>query len=226
MLAFARGEPADVTGVADALRRAEGSDAAAAERLIRRLAPGWQIEPAAGEALAEATYPAAYPNTDTVYALSVPGLDLVCGLHFLPGRGGGARLPEHVLAEGAGRRVIYHWMHSGSDSVEIAVWTDGTLTRAIGIDGASGIVEDVGEPLPFEASFPPSEVHPSTFGNEAARALFGFALEGRRAPDDVDPTTVHLHGFHVTDPDGPSLAERQAAMLRAASRMKRISYRR
>ena len=233
MLAFAHGD------IADVLHRPEASDPAAAEELMRRLAPRWQVEPAKGESLAEATY----PPRDTVYVLSVPGLDLVCGLDFL--REGGSSLPEHVLDEGIGRRIVWHRMHSGTDGVEIALWSDGVLVRAVGIDGVNGVVEDVGDPLPFEAPFwagqhpheperfivgagpsPfPTPFHPLAFGNEAVRALFGFTVEGRRLPDDVDPWAVRLHGFRVTDPEAPSLAERQARMRESAARMTLTSYR-
>ncbi|MEZ0110906.1 hypothetical protein ABH920_004921 [Catenulispora sp. EB89] len=93
ILAFAEGD------IVEALRRGETSDPVAAEGLVRRLAPGWQVEPTGGEALAEATYPPA----DTVYVLSVPGLDLICVLDFL--RCNGPALPERVLAEGADRAI-------------------------------------------------------------------------------------------------------------------------
>lgn len=233
LLAFANSD------IADALRRPEACDPAAAEDLVRRLAPGWHVEPADGQVLGEATYPPA----DTVYALSIPGLDLVGGLCFL--RAGASSLPEHVLAEGASRRIVCHRMHSGSDGVEFALWNDGVLVRAIGIDGVNGVVEDVGDPLPFEAPFwagehsyepeeyivgagpsPfPTPFHPLEFGNEAVRALFGFVLEGRPLPGDVDPSAVRLQGFRVTDPEGPTLAERQARMRESAAKMTLTSYR-
>lgn len=233
MMAFADGD------IADVLHRPGTSDPAAAEELVRRLAPGWQVEPVEGESLAEATY----PPGDTVYALSVPGLDLVCGLHYL--RCGGSSLPEHVLKEGAGRRIVVHRMHSGVDGCEIALRNEGVLVRAIGIDGVNGVVEDFGDPLPFEAPFwtgqhphepekfivgagpsPfPTPFHPLAFGNAAVRALFGFTVEGRRSPGDLDPWTVRLHGFRVTDPEGPSLAERQARMRQAVAGMTLTSYR-
>lgn len=141
MLAFAAGD------IADVLHRPGVSDPAAAEELVRRLAPGWQVEPAEGESLAEATY----PPEDTVYGLSIPGLDLVCGLGYL--RRSGSSLPEHVLEEGVGRRIVVHRMHSGVDGCEFALWSEGVLVRAIGIDGVNGVVEDIGDPLPFEAPF-------------------------------------------------------------------------
>ena len=50
-------------------------------------------------------------------------------------------------------------------------------------------------------------------------------MEGRRLPGDVDPSTVHLQGFRVTDPEAPTLAERQARMRESAVPMTLTSYR-
>jgi hypothetical protein len=44
-------------------------------------------------------------------------------------------------------------------------------------------------------------------------------LEGRPAPDDVDPDDVHLHGFRVADPTGREQADREAVMARALQSM-------
>lgn len=41
----------------------------------------------------------------------------------------------------------------GRGSAGVALWNEGVLVRAIGMDGVSGVVEDIGEPLPFEAPF-------------------------------------------------------------------------
>jgi hypothetical protein len=56
-------------------------------------------------------------------------------------------------------------------------------------------------PLPF---------HPLALGEEALRALFGFVIEGRPDPADLDPEEVPLHGFRVTDPSGREQAAREA----------------
>jgi len=62
-------------------------------------------------------------------------------------------------------------------------------------------------------------------GCQDRRALFGFIVEGRCLPGDVDPSTVHLQGFRVTDPEAPTLAERQARMRESAVPMTLTSYR-
>jgi hypothetical protein len=70
-------------------------------------------------------------------------------------------------------------------------------------------------PLPF---------HPLDLGEEALRALFGFVLEGRPDPSDLDADEIHLHGFRVTDQTGHEQAERER-MLAAARQMRRTQVR-
>lgn len=47
-------------------------------------------------------------------------------------------------------------------------------------------------------------------GEQALRALFGFVVEGRREPGDVDAFDIPVHGFRLIDPDGPTPEERKA----------------
>ncbi|MFE5400537.1 DUF6928 family protein [Streptomyces sp. NPDC056580] len=56
-------------------------------------------------------------------------------------------------------------------------------------------------------------------GEDALRALCGFALEGSPEPDDIDADDIHLHGFRVRDPHDPDPAEQQAALQRAMEAM-------
>jgi hypothetical protein len=61
--------------------------------------------------------------------------------------------------------------------------------------------------------------HPLELGEEALRGLFGFVVEGRPDPDDIDAETVSLRGFRVTDPTGREQAEREAHYQRARQTM-------
>jgi hypothetical protein len=49
--------------------------------------------------------------------------------------------------------VILHAMHSATDWLGYAVWQDGVLLRSLSLSPDGGITEDIGAPLPFEASF-------------------------------------------------------------------------
>ena len=102
-----------------------------------------------------------------------------------------------------------------------AVWDDGRLVRFLSLFPDGGIVEDIGERLPFELPywegrhpvepFPPFEddepyplpFHPLELGERAMLEFFGFYVEG--FPDEdgvpepaVDIWDVELHGFRVT----------------------------
>ncbi|GAA2789671.1 hypothetical protein GCM10010441_13520 [Kitasatospora paracochleata] len=82
-----------------------------------------------------------------------------------------------------------------------------------------GRVEDIGEPLPFEARYWAADrraatvpwpdraedpdalpFHALRLGVDALRALCGLALDGPPEPADVDGAAIGLHGFLVRGP--------------------------
>ena len=139
-----------------------------------------------------------------------------------------SHLPGRLLAPGAGRRVILHAMHSASDWLGYAVWHDGVLLRSLSLSPDDGITEDIGAPLPFEASFwagdhpvasssqlpgrPPYPLpfHPLELGDAALLALAGFAVEGRLAAYLIDPWSVRLASYQVTPASPVTSADLQA----------------
>jgi hypothetical protein len=199
------------------------------EAVVRRLSPGYEVTPRAGGTLFEDCYPPA----GIVFAAVMPGATLLCGRQLVAGTP--SELPEHLLTEAAGRRILFHSMHSVVDALTFAVWEDARLIRSLSVSPDTGIVQDFGEPFPFErpylagehpvtSMFPgqgpyPLPFHPMVLGEETLRALFGFVIEGRPQPDDVDAGKVHLHGFRVADPDGREQEEREAHMREALSHM-------
>ncbi|MER5872212.1 hypothetical protein [Streptomyces sp. NPDC002044] len=209
LLAYADG---DITA---ALREVTEADTTETAGLVERLYPGWVTEAREGEILSEGTYPA----DGLTYAASFPGVDIVCDRRLMIDRP--SQLPEHLVAASAGRRMVLHAMHSVMDWLAFAVWEDGRLVRSLSLSPDSGVIEDIGEPFPFEAPYwagdhpvemdpdwedeapYPLPFHPLELGEEALRAFFGFILEGRRAPTDIDPDEVRLHGFRLTVPGGP-----------------------
>ncbi|WTB88162.1 hypothetical protein OIE99_07875 [Streptomyces cellulosae] len=228
LLAYADGD------VASALREAGEPAAEGTATLIAQVFPGWGMESTEGDVLGESTYP---PERLT-YAASFPGVDLVCDRRLMFDRP--SELPAHLLEAAAGRRVILHAMHSVSDWLAFAVWEEGRLRRSLSLSPDGGIVENIGDPFPFEmphwAGDRPVEsdpewdeepyalpFHPLELGNEALRALFGFLLEGRPSPEDVDPDEVPLLGFDLTDPDASRRALERAAREEAVRRMQRRS---
>ncbi|MGA4541716.1 DUF6928 family protein [Uniformispora flossi] len=96
-------------------------------------------------------------------------------------------------------------------------WTSGLAARSVersqAVSGraAGSLDRPAREPLPF---------HPLDLGEEALRALFGFVVEGRRMPGDIDADHVPVHRIRLTDPDGPTPEQRQAVRDALMARMK------
>ncbi|MFJ9342614.1 DUF6928 family protein [Streptomyces sp. NPDC101733] len=219
-----------------ALRQATEAEIEKTTEFVGRLHPGWGMAAAEGETLGEGTYPA----DGLTYAASFPGVDIVCDRRLMIDRP--SQLPEHLIAASGGRRMVLHAMHSVVDWLAFAVWEDGRLVRALSLSPDNGVIEDIGEPLPFEAPYwsgdhaveptpgwedeasYPLPFHPLELGEEALRAFFGFILEGRRRPDDIDPDDVRLHGYRLTDPTEPDLTQRQAVLQEVAQRMRGTTY--
>jgi hypothetical protein len=142
-----------------------------------------------------------------------------------------SQLPEHLVEAGRGRTMTLHAMHSVVDWLGFAVWVDGRLVRSLSLSPDGGIVEDIGDRLPFETVYWAGErpvepeprwdddepyalpFHPLELGEEALRALFGFVLEGRPDPDGVNPDDIQLHGYRLTDPDAAARAAEQARLI-------------
>jgi hypothetical protein len=224
LLAFVDGD------VRSALAGAPRADRAAAESLIRRVHPGYAVEP-----IEDGTLDHTYPPDDVTYALALPGADVVIDrrlVHDFP-----SELPEHLLRLGAGRRIVMHGMHSVVDWLAFAIWEDGKLVRSLSLSPDSGIMENIGEPLDFERPYWAGELpvdpdpvfggddpyplpfHPLEMGEDALRALFGFVIEGRVEDTDLDTEEIPMCGFRVTDPTGREQAEREAAYAEVRANM-------
>jgi hypothetical protein len=208
LLAFADGD------LRAALRGVTTAPQADAEALVRRVHPGHTVTAVAGRDLWEAVY----PPDEVTFAISLPGVDLLCDGRLVLDRPSG--LPERLVEMAAGRRIVMHAMHSVVDWFAFAIWENGKLVRSLSLSPDSGIIENIGAPLSFERSywageFPvepvsgwpdqtayPLPFHPLDLGEEALRALFGFVLEGRMNAEDVDAEAIQVHGFRVAGPKG------------------------
>jgi hypothetical protein len=216
LLAYADKDPVE------SLRQAREFDPAAARALVAATHPAWE-----GTASSDGDlHGSCYPPEGTVYAGSFPGIDVLCDrdvMGYLP-----SELPARYLDAAAGRRVILHAMHSVTSSFSYATWENGSLVRSLCWAPDDGIIENIGDPLPFEAPYwagehpagdrSPILLHPLQLGCETAlRALFGFAIEGRRQPTDIDAQSVKLAGFQVP-PAHPITKEMLAEFMRTAKR--------
>jgi hypothetical protein len=213
--------------IAAALRLASTPDPAATAGLVGRVYPNWHVSPEDGNLLGDATYP---PDGIT-YAASLSGVDVVCDQRWMIDYP--SQLPGHLVEASAGRTLVMHAMHSVVDWLAFAVWQDGKLTRSLSLSPDSGIVENLGEPLPFESAYwagqhpvepipgwpnqepYPLPFHPLELGEDALRAFFGFVLEGVPDPNDLEPYGIEMLGYRLIDPDGPDPEAKQSVREQA-----------
>ncbi|WP_406022387.1 hypothetical protein OH802_22845 [Nocardioides sp. NBC_00850] len=202
--------------VSKLLARQPEIDRAATEELVRRLFPNHSVVPEEDGTLAED----ANPQDDMVYAAVWPGVTIVCTAAVALDRP--SQLDTRFLAEARGRTLYLHAMHSVVDWFALGVWSpDGQLRRALSISGGDEeIIENAGEPLPFEqpfwaGEFPavededededyPFPFHPLELAEAGLDNLFGFVFEGYTGmsddDDSVDPFDVPLAGFRLAPP--------------------------
>jgi hypothetical protein len=193
--------------VAEVLRTHPQPDRAATRTLVERLYPEASLtEVADGDLLQNSNPPDGY-----VYAGVYPGLTVICsGAVALDHP---STLPPKYLAEANRRTTYLHAMHSVVDWFAYAIWTpDGTLTRSLSLAPDDGVMEDLGEPLPFERSYwagehhlevddespYPLPFHPLELSEDALRTLFGFNYEGYYFDDDPNLEEITLVGYQLS----------------------------
>lgn len=197
--------------VADVLRGGPVFDREATEGLVRHLFPDRDVT-----AIDDVTLARGNPPDDEVYAAVWPGATVVCAGEL------GVDYPSAVdrrfLDAGAGRTVYLHAMHSVVDWFAFAVWgPDGQLRRALSVS-PDGVLEDIGDPMPFEQPFwagehpaldpeedDPDDPFPLPFdpldlAEAALETLFGFVYEGPIDRDPLDPASITLAAFSIPAP--------------------------
>jgi hypothetical protein len=220
------------------------------------LLPGTRADVDAGRALADELFPgrvgeplgmwelaeASYPPDGAVYVGRFAGLDIVCCRELMSLAPGA--LEELVLRHSEGRRAYLHLMHSVSDALTFAYWSDGHLVRQLSVAPDTGIAADQGPRFEFELPYwagehpvgydrswfddddeipaYPLPFHPLELGEQALDHFFGFVLEGWRDPAGTDPMQVHLAGYRLA-PTWAGL-DRAAAIAEAAQHMTRRTF--
>ncbi|MFO0812331.1 MAG: hypothetical protein U0796_03880 [Gemmatales bacterium] len=147
------------------------------------------------------------PPEDELLIGCFPGITIVAAAEL--GIDYPSTLPAHFLKAGGVGVVYLHAMHSVVDWFAFAIWQKGKLQRSLSLSPDSGILEDIGAKLPFEEPYwagehpaidpedddeddpYPFPFHPLELGEAALHALFGYQIEGGKAPD-YDPETVPL----------------------------------
>ncbi|HET8782662.1 MAG TPA: hypothetical protein VFM63_09600 [Pyrinomonadaceae bacterium] len=195
MLVYADGN------VADALKTNPSLDREASAALARKLFPSEKLQPLEDGSLAFTS-----PPSDEIRVGCFPGVAIVAAEEFATEP---ADLPSNFLAEGDGKNMYLHCMHSVVDMMVFGVWTKGELTRSLSMAPDSGMNE-FGPRLPFEEPYwagerpvdlddedsdYPLPFHPLEMGESALLEFFGYQLEGDSWEDGFDPETIPLLRF-------------------------------
>lgn len=193
--------------VSKVLRASPQLDREATRAFVERLHPSHEIRP-----IEDGNLDHANPPEDVVYAGVFDGLSIICTAEAA--HGSPTDLPARFVREAAGRTLYLHAMHSVSDFFAYAIWEpDGTVRRAFSLSPDTGVIEDLGTPLPFEEKYLagdeeflesldgdeyPFRFHPLSLAEAALRALFGFNYEGVWQDDDPELEDIVLAGYRVT----------------------------
>jgi len=149
------------------------------------------------------------PPDDEIHIGAFAGVSVVAAKEF--GIDYPSRLAQRFLAAGAGRTMYLHAMHSVVDWLAFAQWNNGRLVRSLSLAPDSGILEDIGQRLPFEEPYwsgkhpavddddeYPFPFHPLDLGEAALKEFFGYQLEGRIDPTLLEPESIPLVRYKRT----------------------------
>ena len=201
MLVYANGK------VGDALRGSPKLDRDATQQLATSLFPKEKLVPVGKGDLSYTG-----PPDDELHIGCFPGVSIVAAKEF--GIDYPSKLPTSFISGGASRTVYLHAMHSVVDWIAFAQWIDGKLVRSLSVSPDSGVMEDVGQRLPFEVPFwsgekpatddeedsYPLPFHPLELGEEALKEFFGYQLEGVDGPTLLEPESIPLVKYKRTRP--------------------------
>lgn len=198
MLVISDGDPRPLLASQPALDREETRKVAAA------LFPKEKLKP-----LEDGSLMSTSPPDDEIRIGCFPGVVIVAAKEFAMDHP--SKITVRFLEYAGSRTVHLHVMHSVADWFEFAVWRNAKLERSLSLEPYSGIVEDIGQRLPFEAPYwdgahpavapanmvdaespYPFPFHPLELGEAALREFFGYHLEGPVDPSLLDPESIPL----------------------------------
>lgn len=146
-----------------------------------------------------------YPPDDELTVASFKGVSIICAQEFALDRP--SQLPVEYLEKAGTQTVYLHAMHSVVDWFAYAVWQNGKLVRSLSLSPDDGILEDIGDKLPFELPYwsghhpvgDPDEApehryplpfHPLELAEVALLEFVGYQLEGMVSDWLVDPIEI------------------------------------
>jgi hypothetical protein len=184
------------------LRAGSELDEEATEALVARLHPGATLTGLGyGDLLDHPN-----PPENEAWAAVHDGVAIVCTTRVALDRP--TDITPTIVGAMPGRTTYVAAMHSVVDWFAFAIWgPDGELVRALSLSPDDGVIENIGEPLAFEAPYwagehaedddYPLPFHPLELGEDAIGQLFGFCYEGMLPPDAIDVEDVTLLGFRI-----------------------------
>ena len=204
MLVACKGEPHEILIGRPALDR----DASAL--VLKDLYPGKNFL-----ALSDGDLSNTCPGDDEIVIGAFNGLTVVAAAEFCVDYP--SQLPSKFIDAFPGQSVFLHAMHSTVDWFAFAVWKDGKLQRSLSLSPDSGVIEDIGDRLAFEAQYwsgnhptideddadgsdYPFAFHPLELGEATLAALFGYQLEGVSDRTLIEPEKIQLLRFKRKKP--------------------------
>lgn len=149
------------------------------------------------------------PPDDEVHMGCFSGVSVIAAKEF--GIDYPSRLPPRFISAGSHGTVTLHAMHSVVDWFAYATWVNGKLVRSLSLSPDSGVLEDIGQRLPFEEPYwsgahpaidgeeeedaYPFPFHPLELGEAALKELFGYQLEGDLDASLLEPGSIPLVRF-------------------------------
>lgn len=189
------------TNAHEALAAKPPLDRDATQKLAELLFPGETLE-IVGDGDLSYTCP---PNNE-LHIGCFPGISIIAAKEF--GIDYPSKLPQRFIAAGGSGTITLHAMHSVVDWFAYAIWANGKLLRSLSLSPDSGIMEDIGQRLPFEepywsGEYPavdsyeekdtyPFPFHPLDLGEATLGDQFGYQLEGYIDDTLLEPGSIPL----------------------------------
>lgn len=195
------------TNAREALCAKPPLDREATRRLADTLFPDEKLEPIGDGDLSYTN-----PPDNEIHIGCFPGVSVIAAKEF--GIDYPSKLHPRFITAGGNGTVTLHAMHSVVDWFAYAVWANGNLLRSLSLSPDSGIMEDIGQRLPFEepywagqhpavdsdeeADAYPFPFHPLDLGEEALKDRFGYQLEGYIDASLLEPESIPLVRYKRT----------------------------
>lgn len=176
-------------------------DREATQKLANTLFPGEKLEP-----IGDGDLSYTCPPDNEVHIGCFAGVSVVAAKEF--GIDYPSKLPNRFIAAGGNGTVTLHAMHSVVDWFAYATWANGKLVRSLSLSPDSGIMEDIGQRLPFEEPYwsgehpaidseaekddYPFPFHPLDLAEATLKDQFGYQLEGYLDVSLLEPESIPL----------------------------------